>query len=359
MKRQKKHQTKLLPTHPQIYEAEILPGLKPLVEAELGRQLGKKMAILPISDRSEALAFHYNGPIADLLRLRTVIAVYLVQHFAIPRPRALLGHQHFQTLLKQIISVLNRFQPGRFRTFRFSAAGKTSAIFARLRDEIQTKTGLVYNDDQGDLLIRIRPAKLSRTGWEVLLRLSPRPLSVRSWRKHDMPGALNATIAAAMLELTQPKPTDRFCNLMSGSATLLIERLNRLPAKMAVGGDLDPIILAVARQNIQAAGLSAQIDLLNLDAVQTPFPAGSFDVICADPPWGQLVGSPQQPINLYPNFLAEAGRLAAPEARLVVLTHRISLFERTLPDFAAVWRLERALQIYQGGLHPKIYCLKH
>src|SRR5581483_7823655 len=100
---------------------------------------------------------------------------------------------------------------------RIDAAGADSPTFRRLAAELATRTGLADDPATGDLLLRIRPAA---GGWEVACRLSPRPLSTRAWRVRDIPFALNATIAAAMVEMTEPRPQDRFANLLCGSGTL-------------------------------------------------------------------------------------------------------------------------------------------
>lgn len=336
------------------YEAEVLPGLKQFAEAELSSRFERKVIFLQ-NGQPDQLPFQYAGAIKDLLQLHQVVAIYLVQHFAIPRPRALLGHQNLQAFMAQVKAILGMYPANTFRTFRFSAAGKNSSVFTRIKDEIQQHTRLEYASEEGDLFIRIRPAQLKQGGWEVLLRISPRPLAARAWRVCDMPGALNATVAAAMIELTQPNEQDRFLNLMAGSGTLLIERLHRCPAQVVVGGDHSGEALTKARQNIQAADFQRQVQLVQLDASHAPFPSRRFDVIGADLPWGQLVGSHQQNADLYPKILTEAARLSGPGGRLVLLTHEIKLLEGLLKDYSGFWQLRDAFQVYQGGLHPKIY----
>src|SRR6266566_3742806 len=85
-----------------------------------------------------------------------------------------------------------------------------------------------------------------------------------------------------------------------------------------------------------------------------PSSSNACCAICADLPWGQLVGSHQHNAALYPRVLAEAARVATPRARLVLLTHEIKLFESILQD-CTEWTLQDVVKIYQGGLHPRIY----
>ncbi len=336
---------------------EILPGLQPFAQEELSERFGRHIILLA-NDKTDAIYCTYSGDLHDLFSLRTVVAVYLVQQFAIPRPRALLGHEHYHRLLQTITKVRSLHPSSAFTGLRISAAGSDSSIFAALIDQLSRDTRLPYDDENGDLLLRVRPAAHADKGWEVLIRLTPRPLATRLWRVHNMPGALNATIAAALIEMTKPRSTDRFLNMMCGSGTLLIERLQRCPATLAVGCDIDANALAGARLNLEAANAADKVLLCAWDATELPFVAGSFNVICADLPWGQIVGSHTDNAALYPKMLNEAARLASPSAHLILLTHEIALFERILPGFADVWEVQNVVKVLQGGLHPRVYVME-
>jgi tRNA (guanine6-N2)-methyltransferase len=317
--------------------------------------------MLPGADEA-AIAFRYDGNRERLLDLRTVVAAYLVKSFPVPRPLALLGDQHFRALLGAIAEAQALHPPGTFTTLHLDAAGRDSPVLLRLRRELAEATGLADDPRAGDLQIRLRRALLPAegrppTGWEALVRLSPRPLSVRPWRVHNLPGAANATIAAAIAEIAGPRPTDRYLNLLCGSGTLLVERLARAPAALAVGVDLDLAALAQATDHLRAAGLEGRGHVAEMDATRLDLPEGAFDSLAADLPWGQLTGTHRGNAALYPAVLAEAHRVAARGARLVLLTHEVTLVERILPDFADRWRLRRTVRILQGGLHPRIYLL--
>lgn len=344
------------PVNPIECEAEVLDGLLPFAREELRRRFGQRVALYPPAE-PDAVRFRYRGDTRDLLELRTVVAVYLIRQYPVPRPRGLLGHEHFQKLLRQIQAVRDLYPAGTFRTFRISAAGHDSAVFDRIKGEISRHTGLTYDPEEAELFIRVRPSTIKAEGWEVLVRLSPRPLSARSWRICDMEGALNATVASAMIEMSLPKSHDRFLNLMCGSGTLLIERLARRPASLLAGCDIDAGVLACACQNVKAAGFEGYVHLIQADATRLPFPRGSFDVLCADLPWGQRVGSHEQNVSLYPLVLAEAARVAVPGARMVMLTHEVTLFESLLGAHTALWTLKEVIRVFQGGLHPRIYSL--
>ncbi len=328
------------------FEAEVLPGLEPIATAELAKLAG----VGGVKPSSGAVGFCSAGPLAALARLCTVVAVYRVLAFAVPRPKALLGDEHFRKLVAAITEV-RRASGTPFRSFRLSAAGKASRVYQRLAADLSEATGLAYDPDEGDLLMRVRKGE---EGWEVLLRLTPRPLSARRWRVCNRAGGLNATFAAAVWQLLS-HPGERVLNAMCGSGTLLIERPRR--GGYLLGVDIDPEALACARENLQAAGLGNEVALLQADAAALPFSAGSFDVAVADLPWGDAVGSHQANAVLYPAFLAEMARLLAPGGELAVITHEVRLFERLLAA-APAWQVKRQLKVFHGGHYPRLYLLR-
>jgi 23S rRNA G2445 N2-methylase RlmL len=308
-------------------------------------------------DDPEAIPFHFDGALNRLQQLRTISAIYLGSYYPIPRPKALLGDQNFKLLLKQINQVLQLHPPQTFHSFHFSAAGKDSTVFQRLREEISRSTSLSYAESEGDLLLRVRPAEGPKRGWEVLVRLTPRPLSARPWRVYNLEGALNGTIAAAMVQLTQPKAKDRFINLMCGSGTLLVERLLLDKSAMVVGCDIDPVALKGTRQNLLAAGVDHSAWLSHQDVNQLAFASRSFEVIVADLPWGQLVGSHEQNKALYPWLLSEAARIATPGARLALITHEARLLEQMIKE-QGLWQVHQVIKLKRGDLRPRIYLLQ-
>jgi tRNA (guanine6-N2)-methyltransferase len=304
----------------------VLDGLAPFVVGEVERALGGRARLLP-GQEPTGVRFGFSGRLGDLLGLRTPVAVYLLSSVAGRRPSALLGDGR---LFEQVEAARRLHPAGAFSSFRLSVPGAGSAAVRRLREDLAGRTGLADDPDGGELLLRVRRARGGDTGWDLLTRLSPRPLSARPWRVWNLPGALNATIAAAMVELARPRPADRVLNLMCGSGTLLVERLARERAAAALGLDLDPAALGGARANLAAAGLGGAARLARMDATGLGLADGRFDVLLADLPYGHRMGSRQQNAALYPAVLAEAARVAAPGAAFVALTHELRLFERCL-----------------------------
>lgn len=336
-------------------ECDVMPGLEALLARELRRSFRGRVSGLVDSGRS-SLRFAFEGPLAELLGLRTAQAAYVVLGFGGRRPTALLGNQNLRGLLARIEVIRGLHRPGTFQSFRFSAAGRDTSTFRRLAAEVETQTGLHYEPDDGELLIRLRPS--GEDGWEALVRISPRPLATRAWRVANYPGALNATIAAAMVELTQPRPEDHYINLMCGSGTLLVERLLRCQAAEALGVDWNRDALDAARANLVAAGLADTVRLMESDATLTGLDMARYTALCADLPYGNLVGSHRENSALYPALLDEAARIAMPGARFAAITHDLRLFDASLPEAEARWQLERTIRVFQGGQRPQIYLLR-
>jgi tRNA (guanine6-N2)-methyltransferase len=343
------------PAHPM--ELLFLPGLAEVVAAEVGERLGPAVRLRPVPGRSDSFLLDLRGPWDRLLGLRTIVAAFAVLTFGVPRPRSLTSGEYLPQIVRAIQAVRELGPwPG---SFRFDAAGVRSAGFRRLAEELARATGLPNDQDDGDLVLRFRRAAERPDGWDVLVRLSTRPLSDRPWRVRNFPGAANATVAAAMARLTRPRPDDRVANLMAGSGTLLVERLLAGPAGLAVGVDLDRAVLEACRQNLAAAGLEGRALLLAGDVADDAWLAhGPYDVLLADPPWGTLVGDHAANQGLYATLLERARRGAAPGARLAVLTHEVRLMERCLDRARGLWEPEGVTRVYQKGHHPRIYLLR-
>lgn len=335
-------------------EAVVPAGLEPLAQREL-RGLGRE-ARLEQGPHAEVIALRYGGDLRALLGLRSVTSVYLVQAFDVPRPKALLGDEQFRAALALCETVLRLHGPGSFQSLFVSAAGADTAVLRRLKQELAARLGLAVGADDGDLLLRLRRGP-GGAGWELLARISPRPLATRPWRVCNLEGALNGPVAHAVAVATAPAADDVYLNLGCGSGTLLAERLLLGPARRAIGCDTSAEALACARANLAAAGLAGRCELHGWDARALPLPDASVDVVAADLPFGHLVGSHAENLALYPALLAEAGRVARPGARAALLSHEVRLMERLLAE-SSQWELEGATRVDVGGLFPRIFALR-
>jgi tRNA (guanine6-N2)-methyltransferase len=343
-----------MPNEPRSIEVVVAAGLEPLARAEL-RALGRSARLDPPPGPG-LLPLRYSGDLRALLGLRLATSVYLARGFAVPRPRALLGDQHLRAAQQLAETAIGLHPPGSFSTLYLSAAGADSTVLSRLKAELAARLGLAVGAEDGDLLLRLRRS-LTGAGWELLVRLSPRPLATRAWRVCNREGALNGPVAHAMATLTSPTATDVYLNLGCGSGSLLIERLLIGPARRAVGCDISAAARECAQANLVAAGLAGRCELTDWDARALPLPAASMDAITADLPFGHLVGSHDSNLALYPALLDEAARVARPGARCALLSHEVRLMERLLAERPA-WQLEAVIRVDLGGLFPRIFLLR-
>ncbi len=287
-----------------------------------------------------------------------MVAVHAVVVARLPRPTALLDDGAFKRIVAAVGHIRSLHPAGAFATFRLSAAGAGSAAFRRFAGRLARETGLEETAEGGNLLLGFRRG--GDGGFALAARISPRPLAARAWRVCNRPGALNATVASAMGQLTAPCDDDVLLNLACGSGTLLIERAALGPAARLMGCDLDADALACAARNVDAAGYSAELH--EWDAGAVPLPDASVSTLVADLPFGQLVGSHRDNARLYPAVLAEAARLAAPGGRFVAITQQTNLFRGCLRELGRVWTLERETQVRlpsnAGVVRPRIYVLR-
>ena len=342
------------------YEIEVLPGLEEFAMAEVER-LPTATAIrrLPKEGR---IACEYFDLLETLNELRSVVAVHAVERFDIANPRALLDDGNMARVIRTAMRIVAAHPANTFQSFGISAAGSDSPLFQILKREIGARLRLTNVTGPSDLLLAIRRSVGGTSGWEVLIRTSPRPLSTRQWRVADMPGALNATIAHVMVTLAGPRPDEVFVNLACGSCTLVVERLDLGPARMVIAADLDANALACAKDNLEASGHTREVRLLERDARDLAFSSGAVDTVVADLPYAMLVGKYDDNQNLYPAILMEAARLSAPNGHCLIVTTQHKLMRRILEQSADVWRVERTVPIklpYRSGyITPSIYHLR-
>jgi tRNA (guanine6-N2)-methyltransferase len=341
-----------------FFEAAVVEGLEAVAAQELHHRFSDQVSqFYPAGQYPGVIQFAFGGSPHNLLNLKTILSLFWVMRFPAPRPRALLGHQALQMLLERTDEIRRFWPKSAFKTVYLAAAGAESQVMERIAAEIATHNGLTVTREEGDLLVRLRHPLDGSPGWEVALRMAPRPLSVRPWRVCDLKGALNAAVAHAMVQFTRPRSEDIFLNLGCGSGTLLIERALTSPLREGIGCDTDPVALDCARANITASKQGGRIHLEAWDARSLPLRNASVDAIAADLPFGHDVGSHKENLALYPLLIKEAARVARPEARCVFLTHEIRLMNDLLEN-SSDWKTKEVIQLSITGLHPKLYLLE-
>jgi len=337
-----------------IWTLSALEGTQDIVRGELARRFGTECSLVSHA-RTDEVHFTYRDAAHNLLSLTTAQTLLRRKDFAVTRPRTLLSPEHTAALTELIRETQGVKGVAAVASFRFDAAGSGSPTMLRIAEQLEAQTGLPFDPESGDCVITFRPGK---TGWEVLCRVGSRPLATRSWRKVNYRGSLNAAIASCMIELTRPKQGDRYLNIMCGSGTLLIERLLRLPTRAAAGIDVSDTAIAACRKNVEAAGLTDQVQLIAGDARAVEFPDASFDVVTSDLPYGEHHGSRASNVPLYRDSLREAARVCRPGGIMVLLTQDTASFKTALSDIQDRCHVVDERTIVQREYHPLCVTLK-
>ena len=105
------------------FEAECIAGLERFAADEMG---------IPYHRGAPgAVPFSYDGPWAEPLGLRAVVAVHAILGTGLPRPSVLLDDGAFRKIVAAVGHIRSLHPAGAFRTFRLSAAGSDSSVFKR------------------------------------------------------------------------------------------------------------------------------------------------------------------------------------------------------------------------------------
>src|SRR5687767_4177221 len=105
---QKKQEKTQLPTL--ALELDVAEGLEWLAAEELRRRFGRRIEVSNDSSGGR-VSFRFQGEIQELNTLRVTQAVFHVQTFDVPRPKALLGDQHFRVVKQNIQTVKTANKP--------------------------------------------------------------------------------------------------------------------------------------------------------------------------------------------------------------------------------------------------------
>lgn len=372
----------------------FISGLQEIVLGEISRCTPLKGKIFLIERNDDSLFFNIGvGSEADteevesekveinieiykgLLSLKSVMNVFLVQRGEKLHPLHINNHKSIlgdmiETVLRlekeyaqKIGSVSAPKAKSAFKTFKLRCAGSDSPEAQAIQkyisetfklQAVQTANTVssVINTEAGNLSLGVdldmyihRPDAL----WEVGVRLTPRPLSVRDYKIEHIKGGINPTVAYAMNVMaflqsqshsqTHSQSDFSYLNICSGSATLLIEaRLQSTTTDASMNGhflgfDIDKKTNSQAIRNIQNAGLIRDIQIKTADLLDKPDfgdECAQFDVITSDLPFGMQIGKDEDLDKLYKTFVEYTTEKLKKDGVLVVYTTEIETFGKAL-----------------------------
>lgn len=216
----------------------------------------------------------------------------------------------------ETLALLRRFAEGRIRyRVEWASAGHRRGLTYRCAAEISRLAPELHNDPtESPWHVVVRDAPL-------VVEIVPRALADPrfSYRAAQVPASSHPTIAAALAWVAGVDPNDVVWDPFVGAGGELVERARLGPFRHLLGTDLDPRALEAARQNLDAAGLQAE--LVRADAREYS-PAQRPTLILTNPPMGRRVGNRNLTGELLETFLRHAAQVLAPGGRLVWISVR-------------------------------------
>jgi 23S rRNA G2445 N2-methylase RlmL len=200
--------------------------------------------------------------------------------------------------------------PARYRIAWAEGGHKRAVAWGTARAIARSAPALV-NDPTASLWEII----VTRTRRFVDVAIAPRGLDDRrfSWRRRDVPAATHPTVAAALARVAGARDDDVVWDPFVGSAGELIERARAGPYAALRGSDIDPRALAAARENVDAAGVVAHLELA--DAL-TSGPPG-VTLVITNPPMGRRASRIPSLAETLDRFVAHAASVLVAGGRLV------------------------------------------
>jgi len=298
------------PPVPVAIELGCRPGLGALLVEELAA-LG--IAAQPIGDRGAELRLV--RPLGSLFAARLWATMAIRIPLAAGRD---LASAITTTIAAQsTVALLRAWTRGPIRWRLGFASGHKRAIVWRVARDVTAAVPALINDPTSTTWDIVVDSDEQRDEMEhAVLALVPRRLDDPrfAYRVADVPAASHPTVAAALAWLSEPSTGDRVWDPFCGSGAELVECARRAQVRSLVGSDIDPGALAAARQNLEAAGVHAQL-VIGDSRSDAPAPV---DLILTNPPLGSRVQI--DAVALLVAALPNLVRALAPGGRLVWIT---------------------------------------
>lgn len=347
-----------------------LPGIEEIAWLEIRQRLAPVdfVETLYIKNQQGLAVFDYGGDLRRLDGLRTAEDVFLQAVFVPKLSRTKRDLNQIRTLVAQGES----FGQATNALMRLRAFSKppTFSVVSQKAGQHQYKLRDVTKAVLAGLAARLpRWSPVAQGGQVVVdvnligskllvgLRVTEESLS-RRYGRHKTPHAswaLRPSLAAAMIQLTDPQPDDIFLDVMCGSGTLLRERLAFGPYNRQLGGDIDPVQVKAAIGNTRDWKRRRQPKdqfLSCWDASALPLAGGTVTKGVA-----YLPDSDMQPTGLpelYTGTLRELSRVLAPGGRAVFLSREYELVKdvvRQVPGLV----IETGYSVLVNGRWHRLY----
>ena len=195
--------------------------------------------------------------------------------------------------------LIERHREGAWAFFRLRDGGPAAALLRPLLDSLDPADSFL---EAGRARLGAVRAQRARAAQAFFARLAP------DWDRVRSLHAPEAAVEAAVGDALGSKPVRSLLDLGTGTGRML--QLLATRAARAVGLDASHAMLAVARANLEKAGLH-RVELRQGDIYAPPFAAASFDLVLIH----QVLHYLDDPARA----LGEAARLLSPGGRLLVV----------------------------------------
>ncbi len=341
------------------YYAMTMPGLETVAFSEMQAKLP---GCTLVKFARGIVLFQTTAAPGELLALRTTedVFVALVHLTGLGRGPDALRVLHSATLQSDLAGALAAFRRAHAgaqpRTWRVVSQKEGAHAFRRM-DAGQAVT---------DALKRALPRGMRQVqddadvefwlwlhGSEALigLRLSDATMRHRAYKREHLPASLRPTVAAAMAWLAQPQADDVVLDPMCGAGTLVIERALMKPYALALGGDIRPEAVEMARRNAGAAGVKASWQVW--DARKLPLDDARATTLLTNLPFGKQIGNLATNVELYTVLAREFQRVVTPQGHLVALTSDDRLWDAILREQG--WQIAKKIVVVVLGQPATIF----
>lgn len=237
--------------------------------------------------------------------------------------------------------------PVRYR-IQLTGGGHQRALVKELGLAIAQRAPLLQNDPK-DCLWQLE-LELDDDG-RLRLWFRPRALPDArfAYRRGDVPAASHPTVAAALAWVARLREGEVIWDPFAGSGSELAEAGLLCPSARLLGSDLSERALAVANQNLEAAGVLGRTELYSASALERP-PAG-VTLVLTNPPMGRRVRIADT-ADLLSRFVASIGRSLPVGGRLVWISPQPLVTER--PARLAGLGLRYAQRIDMNGFWARL-----
>lgn len=195
--------------------------------------------------------------------------------------------------------LLTRFREGHFVLYRVATKGEGAELVGQLLDRLAPDDELLAVD-------RTRMAKIkaerARRAADFLR------FNAEDWARLRAADVADAEINRLIVELVDTDGIGDLIDIGTGTGRLL-KLLGRY-AESAVGIDISPEMLTVARSNLHAAGLG-KVMVRRADMYGLPYPDSSFDTVTMD----HVLYQAERPERA----IREAARILRPEGQFLVV----------------------------------------